>query len=232
MPVVVSRFVHLRHGLALLALASCGGDGRAVDAAIDTAQVQLDCSSYCREIQANCTARNAQYSDVEHCAAACASFAIEGGKITDTSGNTLGCRIFYASGPARTTPESSCAAAGPVGDQISAAPPGTCSGGNVCTSFCALQIRACGAQDAPLPGDPRDGDNNHLFQYQNMADCMRLCVGFDRTHVYTATATGNSLACRVAQATSAALSVAPAGVMYCAYTGADAKGPCVGPATP
>jgi len=220
--------------LAVLALASCGGDNRSTsDAAVelDAPPVVLDCTTYCREIQANCTGVNAQYADMAQCGAVCASFVV-GGSVTDTSGNTLGCRIFYASAPQGMAAEAFCASAGPAGDQITAASPGFCSGGDVCANFCSLEIRACGSLQAPLPGDPTDASNNHLFKYQNMADCLDACLDFDKTHPYSSAAVGDSLACRLLQATRAVVSVMPDGAQYCAYTGDTAKGPCAGAPSP
>lgn len=221
--------------LVVASLAGCGGDDRpAVDAAveIDAKVIALDCATYCREVQANCTGANAQYIDMDHCSATCASFSVGTSSVTDMSGNTLGCRIFYAGGPPGMPAAEFCAAAGPAGDQITAASPGRCGGGNVCESFCALEIRACGSLMTPLPGNPTGAGNNPLFQYQHMANCLDACTRFDKSHAYSTAAAGDSLACRLLQATSAAISVTPNGAMYCAYTGADAKGPCAGMATP
>lgn len=218
-------------------VAGCGGDHKAIDAMPDMASLNLDCSTYCDKIQANCTGANQQYLDAEHCAATCMSFTVGTSTVTDTSGDTLGCRINYAVAAA-TTPATHCAHAGPAGDQITASP-AFCSGGDSCTIFCTLEIKACGSSDVPLPGDPKDATNNPLWQYKNMADCMRSCdgdgsvfPGYDKTHAYTTTSMGNSLACRLLQATSAAISVTPNAKMYCANTAEFARGPCVGTASP
>lgn len=218
-------------------LAGCGGGGKtpvdaSTDAEPDAAFVALDCPSYCSEVQANCTGTNAQYPDMAHCTATCASFAVGTSQVTDTSGNTLGCRIYHGGAPAKMAPATHCAHAGPAGDQITATPPAVCSGGNVCESFCALEIKACGSLNAPLPGNPRDMTGNPLFQYQNMASCMTACATYDKTHVYSTTSAGDSLACRLLHATSAAIAVTPNGEMECQYTGTSAKGPCAGPPTP
>jgi hypothetical protein len=219
----------MRTSLLLIALAGCGGDHmQAIDAAPDVA---LDCPSYCAEAQANCTGANAQYPDMAHCTATCVSFTQENSTVTDKSGNTLGCRIYYAGAPSMTAPATHCAHASPAGDLITATSPAFCSGGDVCTSFCTLEIKACGSLEAPLPGDPRDDTNNHLFQYRNMADCMSSCAGFDKTHAYSTMAAGNSLACRLYHATNAAIDVAN-GKIHCSHTAAFPTGPCAGTPTP
>ena len=215
----------MRPFLVLVALVGCGGNDPTPDAP------PLDCSTYCTEIQANCTGANAQYPDLAHCMATCTSFPM-GSMVTNTPGNTLGCRIYHAGGPSKMLPATHCVHAGPGGDLITATPQAFCSGGNVCESFCTLEIKACGSLDAPLPGHPRDNTNNELFQYQNMDDCMSSCAGFDKIHAYSTTAAGNSLACRLYYATDAAISVTPNGTMYCSATAALPTGPCAGAATP
>src|SRR5215510_60409 len=189
----------MRSFLIVIALVGCGGD----DAPPDSPPA-LDCTTYCSRIQTNCTSANAQYPNMDQCMATCASFAVGTSKVTDTAGNTLGCRINSAVA-ASTMAGTQCPHAGPAGDLITAAVPAACSGGDICMSFCTLEIMACGSLEAPLPGNPRDNTNNPLFQYQNMDDCMRLCPAWDKTHNYSTTSTGNSLACRLNAATSAAL---------------------------
>jgi hypothetical protein len=227
----------MRTFLVMMALVGCGDDNQTVDAAvkdaeIDAAPVTLDCPAYCAEIQANCTGANAQYPDVAHCTATCASFTVGTSKVTDTAGNSLGCRIYHGGDPSKTTAATHCVHAGPGGDLITAATPAFCSGGDVCASFCALEIKACGSLDAPLPGNPTDGNNNPLFQYLNMANCMAVCATFDKTHPYSTAATGNSLACRLYHATNAAIDVTPNGATHCSHTAAVPTGPCAGAATP
>jgi len=217
----------MRSFLTMIALADCGGGNPTIDAAV----VPLDCPTYCAEIQANCTGANAQYPDLNadpsmaHCMATCASFTKGTSTVTDMSGNTLGCRIYHAGAPSKMAPGTHCIHAGPAGDLLMATPPAFCSGGDVCTSFCTLEIKACGSLDVPLPGDPRDSTNNHLFQYRNMADCMSSCASFDKAHPYNITAAGDSLACRLFHATSAAISVTPDGAMNCSATAAFPTGP-------
>lgn len=217
--------------LILVAWGCSGGDNPAHDADIDAAPAILDCPSYCAEVQSNCTGTNAQYVDTAHCMAACSSFAVGTSTVNDTSGNTLGCRIYHGGAPAKMAPATHCPHAGLGGDRITASPPGVCSGGDVCESFCALDIKACGTLDAPLPGNPRDSTNNPIYQYRNVADCMTVCASFDKTHEYSTISAGDSLACRLLHATSAAISVTNAQT-ECPYTGMLPKGACAGIPTP
>ncbi len=226
--------------IILAAVAGCGGNHPATDAAVPDATpdaVALDCDSYCNAIQLNCTGANAQYGGTDSAAAlqsckqTCASFA-PGTSVNETSGNTLGCRIHYAldaSNPALAPAD--CIHAGPAGDVLTASSMEFC--GDPCTSFCAVEIKACGSVQMPLPGNPRDATNNALFQYQNMANCVSACAGLDKTHPYSPAAMGDSLACRLYQATQAVISVMPDGVLYCADTASfPPTGRCAGTATP
>lgn len=220
--------------LDLLTLPGCGGDSRPVADAMVMfdASLSLDCTTYCDAIQTNCMGVNAQYPDMAHCRAACASFATANSTVTDTSGNTLGCRVFYAGTPSKMAPAANCPLAGPAGDRISASTSPSCSGGDICTSFCTLEVQACGSLDTPLPGDPKDASQNSLYQYKNVANCVRQCANFDKTHEYGTIATGDSLACRLLQAINAAIAVDPNAIASCASTAAEAKGMCVGAALP
>ncbi len=227
--------------IILASVVGCGSNNPATDAAVpDTAvpdAVTLDCDSYCSTIQQNCSGANAQYGGADSAAAlqsckqTCASFS-PGTSVNETSGNTLGCRIHYAvaaSNPAQAPTD--CIHAGPAGDVLTSSSMNFC--GDPCTSFCALEIKACGSLQMPLPGDPKDATNNSLFQYQNMADCVQACAGLDKTHAYSPSARGNSLACRLYQATQAVISVMPNGVMSCADTASTPPtGRCAGTATP
>lgn len=225
----------MRTFLIVVTLAGCGGGNKAsidaaVDTAIDTAPPALDCTGYCSEIQKNCTDANAQYANLDQCTHTCASFVVGTSTVNDTAGNTLGCRIHYAVA-ASTMPATHCPQAGPAGDLIAAAVPGVCSGGDVCMSFCTLEIMACGSLDMPLPGNPRDATNNPLFQFKNLANCMSQCPAWNKTHNYSTMAMGDSLACRLSAAVTASISLDSAKV-YCAYTADFPTGQCAGIASP
>ncbi len=112
-----------------------------------------------------------------------------------------------------------------------ASPAAACSGGDVCASYCTLQIKACGSQEAPLPGDPKDTNGNPLYQYPDMESCIANCAALDKTHAYRTDAAGNSLACRLLHATRAAKDLESAKA-ECAYSGFIEAGPCQGAPTP
>lgn len=227
----------MRNLLLVMAVAGCGGGNNAsrdaaTDTGVDTPPAALDCPTYCARIQTNCTGANAQYANTDQCTTACMSFAVGTSKVTDTAGNTLGCRINYAVA-ASTMASTQCPHAGPGGDLITAAAPAFCSGGDVCTSFCTLEIQACGSIDVPLSGNPKDSFGSPLYEYKNFDGCMRLCPAWDKTHGYSVmpVSTGDSLACRLSAAVTASISVDSAKV-YCAYTADFPTGQCAGAASP
>jgi hypothetical protein len=235
----------------LMALLGCGGDdghaangspdAAAIDAAVD-APLSVDCMSYCDEMTAGCKDANAQYTSTQ-CMKDCASFPVAASTINDQIGDTLGCRLHFAIAATTavkamanaTEIASDCAYASPAGDLLTAAKPAYCSGGDVCASFCALEIQACGSLSAPLAGNPRDQTNNPIYQFRDMDDCMSSCdtyvTGQAMAHAYSTSAKGDSLACRLAQAADAAVSVANA-MNECPSTAIAPTGACAGTATP
>lgn len=198
----------------VMALAACGeGHGNRIDAPL---AVTLDCTTYCNEIETNCTGLNAQYPTLAQCTATCAKFTP--GALTDTAGDTLGCRIYHAGAPSARTPTIHCVHAGPAGTQTNAAA-GQC--GDACTSFCSLNLATC---------------TGALAQYADVATCLTACntgdatatppiPPFDKASTYivdttktpTVTPIGNSLACRIYHTTNAALDAAHA-MAHCGHT--------------
>jgi len=177
--------------LSLAAFTACSDDStKTPDAPMGGGD--LTCANYCGKIMANCTAANAQFDDMDKCLQSCAKYPM--GAVADTSGNTLGCRLYHA-GNAATTPDVHCRHAGPGGD-------GVC--GMNCDGFCGLVQAVCSAQATP--------------PYANMAACTTACAGFATTPAYSSTVTnGNSLACRLYHATNASKSAMTA-MMHCPHT--------------
>src|SRR5262245_22716517 len=92
--------------LAVLLAMACGNDkvplggGGNIDAPegpdgppIDGPGLALDCQSYCGAIQSACTGVRAQYDSVADCLGTCEHLPV--GQIEDTTGNTLGCRVYH-----------------------------------------------------------------------------------------------------------------------------------------
>ncbi|MDP9000171.1 MAG: hypothetical protein M3O46_08675, partial [Myxococcota bacterium] len=158
-----------------------GGEGGAEAGAVS-------CQTYCAAIMASCTGANAQYGSVPECTNACN--LLPQGAASDTTGNTVGCRIYHA-GLAVTMPSPHCWHAGPYGY-------GVCGG--QCESFCTLATGWCSAASGFDGGAP---------PYASLADCTTACGGYatvsssdggpvavDGGYTATGPAAGNTLDCR------------------------------------
>jgi hypothetical protein len=124
------------------------------------------CSSYCAAITSTCTGPNAQYHDLQRCLSACPLMAT--GTTSDTTGDTLGCRMFHL-GLAAGAPNPECWRAGPFGY-------GGCGG--ECDDFCALAVAWC----SPSHGYPGP------LPYASLSDCLTTCASY--TQVDTAGGVG------------------------------------------
>lgn len=194
-------------------------DAKVADApvAIDApAPLTLDCPTYCTEIAKTCTDANAQYTAAPamNCAATCAKFAV--GTSADTSGDTLGCRLYHIQNiTVRNQPAGThCSHAGPSGGALALTMTGAEDAhcGSACANFCAAEAKIC------------TGANQ---QYADTAACMTACNGFARTPEYSATTTGgNTLACRIYHLTNAAISPDNA-TTHCKHTGATPTQACI-----
>lgn len=118
---------------------------------------------------ANCSSPQQQYTDLQTCLTACASFPV--GSLSDTSGDTLGCRAYHAMA-AQQNPAVHCEHAGPLGG-------GQC-GASECEGFCDIATDACPTQ------------------WPALATCTSACANFKNMEPFDVTDTaGNSLACRM-----------------------------------
>lgn len=163
--------------LRVLTLASlmfaCSGN------ATDPDPVSDACEDYCTLALRNCMGTEAQYSDLNACMAVCEVIPL--GSPADRSGNTVGCRTFWA-GVSEGEPEVNCRRAGPGGD-------GTC--GSNCESFCAITMALCESIADP--------------PYDSIAECMSACAGFDTSDPYdSGDLAGDTLGCRIYHMTAAA----------------------------
>ena len=135
------------------------------------------CGAYCAKIQMNCTASgdggggNAQYPDVNTCTSYCMNAAgWPAGTSADTSGNTLGCRLYHA-GAAAADPVLHCPHAGPTGGKVC---------GSLCENYCQLMAKNCTGANA----------------IYDMATCMSNCTMIPDNGQPNDT-TGNSVQCRI-----------------------------------
>jgi hypothetical protein len=164
----------MRHLAIVCLLASACTTGVAGSSSGDDGSATLDCTTYCNRTMTNCTGSNAQFSAADTCMASCTHYPT--GTLADTSGDTLGCRIYHA-GNAATDPNTHCIHAGPSGG-------GAC--GEPCDGFCSLVVAECSTQ------------------YPSAADCATACAGYPAGPPYSAAVTsGNNLSCRIYHATAA-----------------------------
>jgi hypothetical protein len=174
------------------------------------------CTAYCAAIQTTCTGNDQQYLTTLECMNACAFFPP--GSASDTTGDTLGCRIYHTGLAAMGTPNPHCWHAGPYGA-------GVC--GSNCENFCALAVDWC-SPDAGFTGTP---------PYDNNADCMTACNGFTSAdggadpEAFSANGppSGNTLDCREYHLGNALNSAPGAGTQgtHCPHAAAALDGgPC------
>ncbi len=117
----------------------------------------VSCAYYCQTITQNCTgADDTEYQgDLNLCLTMCNALPSDTGFLTDTSGNTLGCRIHYAQ-LAASDPGTNCRFAGPLGG-------GQCGAkSDACTNFCALDVPYCLSVKTPA--------------YLTQNDCTTQCL--------------------------------------------------------
>jgi hypothetical protein len=134
------------------------------------------CSAYCTKIQASCTGSgdagsNAQYTDSTSCNNYCMTAAAwPAGTAADTSGNTLGCRLYHA-GAAASDPVTHCPHAGPTGGNVC---------GTWCDNYCQLMAKNCTGSNAVY----------------DAATCMTKCMTIPTTGKPNDTS-GNTVQCRI-----------------------------------
>jgi hypothetical protein len=116
------------------------------------------CAKYCDLVMANCTGKSAQYASSDECLAFCRHLPL----VEPTRGAdqkeaaSVACRQYWADGPARTSPETYCLAAGPFGGNAC---------GDRCTTFCTVLLSAC---------SPDGG----IIAYASQPECATACAGF------------------------------------------------------
>jgi hypothetical protein len=127
------------------------------------------CGAYCATIMTYCTGTNAQYPSFDSCLGACAP--LPPGNVSDTSGDTLGCRGHFAA-LAQSSPATACANAGPTGggdvsgDGGDSGTVGAC--GDACEAFCTITQAVC------------NGTNK---QFADIPTCMSYCATFTPTQL-------------------------------------------------
>jgi hypothetical protein len=152
------------------------------------------CADYCSAVQTNCTGDKADYTSPEACSALCAGLPV--GTLADTSGDTVGCRLYHAKAAAADS-TLHCPHAGLEGG-------GVC-GTDACTAFCEGVKTVCTGTLAPYASD---------------AECKTACGKFAvGTGPLAAATSGDTLLCRVYHLEAGAVSPAAA-MTHCSHVGA------------
>jgi hypothetical protein len=141
---------------------SASNDMSGSSATMDLSQPAApDCTTYCTTVLHNCTgptmasdagAGLTAFSSLDSCMHACAKMPV--GTAGDQAGNTLGCRLYYAT-QAATNPMVHCPRAMMSGG-------GVC--GDRCASFCALATSICTVADGVT-----------MPVFSSPTDCMAKC---------------------------------------------------------
>ena len=95
----------VKFSVLALALVACGGDKTTTDSGAGE-ECDLSCADYCSSFLSACAADASNtYADQADCETKCEGFTC--GTAEDTSGDTLGCRIYHA-GAAASDPATHC----------------------------------------------------------------------------------------------------------------------------
>ncbi len=163
------------------------------------------CVGYCAAISTICTGANAQYSNPAACVDYCNDWAqLPAGSDTDTTSNTIGCRVYHAES-AETT-----------GSYAFHCPHAGASGGNLCgtwcENYCYLAMLNCTG-------------SNQL--YGDLPECMDACTLFPDDGMPNDTS-GDTVQCRIYHLGLAG-SGPDADDIHCPYGSADGGFVCVDP---
>ena len=160
---------------------------------------ELTCQAYCAEVMTHCTGGDAQYATPADCLATCSgSAAWPKGTLADTSGNTLGCRLYHGGAPAESDPALHCPHAGPSGGAVC---------GGWCENYCHLAQKNCAGDEA---------------LYGSVDACMAACGGF-AADGEPGDVDGDSVQCRIYHAGTPA---AGDPALHCPHAGPSGGGVC------
>jgi plastocyanin len=149
-------------------------DAGAIDVA-DTADTAPTCEQYCAAVTTACTGDLAQYVSQDECLTYCKQKGkLQAGKQGETSGNTIGCRLYHATvaGQSAENAKTHCVHTGPSGGNVC---------GTWCDNYCDLALKNCTAE-------------NKLYSLPD--DCPAACAKATATGKAGATS-GDTVQCRI-----------------------------------
>lgn len=163
----------------VVSAAACRGVLGIEDRTLADAGATPSCDTYCDDAVAGCSGANQIYVSKEQCTATCALFDV--GQVSDSIGDSLGCRQAEARG-ARVGGEADSCQSAAIGG-------GTQCGGDECKVYCKLLPKVC-------PG----------FAMGTESECEAACAKVPRRPPFHApTPDENSLECRLYHLANAAL---------------------------
>jgi hypothetical protein len=189
--------------LSVVAMPACNGVLGIGEAQLDTtigdSGSGATCATYCTKIASVCTGANQQYVDDNVCNLFCATWDV--GKATDTTTNTLSCRMNQLLSEANLMV---CNRAGPTGGEAC---------GHVCPNFCQLDFALCDTP-ATLAVTPAP--------YADPAGCTAKCGNYahDTTNQGVASIeTGNTIECRYYHLEASQQNLPTSAGTHCPHTG-------------
>jgi hypothetical protein len=187
---------------------AAGSAGKGGKGGADAGPAPVSCAEYCDAVQKNCTPADPAagtpatqvYISTAACLAVCKTLPL--GTRDDTSGNTVGCRLHYATSASTVgEKEANCSAAGPGGNSVC---------GTNCDGFCAIVQATCSG----------------IYASERACNSKLSCGVLPDRQTYNDTMTsGDSVQCRLYHASAA--TVDPA--LHCPHVEIGWVGPC-GPA--
>lgn len=167
--------------LLLVCAAGCGDDTSSASLDMSVAQDLSGgngptCAQYCAKIAMTCTngdgGTHDQYAGAAaQCTQYCSTVAAwPSGTTGQTSGNTIGCRLYHAAAAA-SDPTLHCPHAGPTGGNVC---------GTWCENYCQLMAKNCTGANAVY----------------DAATCMTKCASIPTSGQVNATG-GNTVQCRI-----------------------------------
>jgi len=177
---------------------------------IGVAVSQPTCEDYCTTFMQNCNASNSAnitfYPDHATCLTVCGAFPT--GNSGDTSGNSVGCRLYHAGAPALSDPHTHC-------------PHASSSGGNVCGDYCDAWCSIGRTGCTVNNGYPLLGSSDLMGTGDT--GCHSICSTIFVQGAIGNDLSGNTLACRLYHA-QVALGSGP--LVHCTHASPNGNEVC------
>jgi hypothetical protein len=171
---------------------------------VDPEPPAATCAEYCTTVMASCTGDDAQYGSEQACLDYCTTWALlDPGFVGQTSGNTVGCRLYHATVAAGAGMAAThCPHAGPSGGDVC---------GSWCDNYCHLALANC------------TGGNT---LYASEGECQTACALLPEDGL-PGDAGGDTVQCRIYHLGVAGSNLPDSANTHCSHGGLDGDGVCV-----